>query len=824
MPLMVDGKRQGVALFASPLSDVVSAFYQITKADIALLMPEASATTRGDIRALSDWHVSVPTITNANQMYPLLLHTAADHSLSELESGVIRQLGTARFRITAVPLSRFSQVGNGYWVLINDVSDALADIETAIRNNWLYGTFGLAMAELLLGVLLWRPLSRLRATAETLPLLGQGAFQRAREIIAIRQRRQRTLLADESDLLDDTAISLSHRLEYLESTVSARTEKLRQQAAQLEQDRDFIQHLLDTAQAVILTQNREGRILSINAFGIRMLESAGETWPAERSFDELFISDVDAEIARISLQEIADGKLVAFQHDASIDIANEQPRDVAWRHARLQVGSGEYTVLSVGLDVSEQRKAERQIAWLADHDQLTNLFNRRRFQEELRRALTEATRFGQVGGLLYLDLDQFKFINDAGGHAVGDSLLKAVALILKKTVRTTDIVSRLGGDEFAILLPQTDTEGATVLAEKVRAALRNIQLEVGGRPQRITTSIGIALYPEHGIDVHDLLATADMAMYQAKAGGRDRWQLYSADTMGREFIRSMLATKTTVEEALAEERLEFHYQPILDLHTNSISHVEALLRLRLPDGKLMMPDQFIGVAERTGTIREIDRYVLRLAAKEIRRFLDAGFDLQISINQSAFALDDPSLPSIMTQLLEEEPMLAGRLIIEITESAAVTNVMSTNEIFRTIQEMGCQLAIDDFGTGFSSLNYLKQLPVDYIKIDGVFVRDVVDKPDDQILMLAVIELAHMFGKVTIAEHVGRQDVCDWLQAHGVDFAQGYLIARPMPRADLYDFLTARGSIPRTSGRDRRPRRLTAVDAGWSDRQGAQGKG
>jgi diguanylate cyclase (GGDEF)-like protein len=653
--------------------------------------------------------------------------------------------------------------------------------------------FGLAAAELGVGLFLWGPLSRLRATAQTLPLLGEGAFDRARKSIAQRRAHVRTFTADESDLLDETTIALSHRLQLLESTIAERTRRLEDQAAELGRERDFIKNLLDTAQAAILTQDRDGRILSANVFGSRLFEAADGASVGGRAFDNVCVSGRNAEVVRASLEQIADGKLDTFQHDASIQISGEHAYDLTWRHARLRVGAGEYAVLSVGLDVSEQRQAERQIVWLANHDHLTKLVSRRRFQEELERTLAEAREYGHKGALLYLDLDQFKFINDASGHAVGDSLLKAVAKILKETARTTDIVSRLGGDEFAILLPQTDAEGAMVLADKIRAALRNIQLMVAGRQQRVTTSIGISVFPDHALNMPDLLATADMAMYQAKAGGRDCWQLYSADAMGRDFIRNMLVTKTIVEDALSSGRLEFHYQPILNLHTNSVSHVEALLRLRLPDGKLMMPDQFIGVMERIGTIREIDQYVVKLAAKEIRCFLDAGFDLQVSINQTAYGLENPALPQLISQLDEEDPMFAERLIIELTESVAVTSFMFTDEVLGTLKGMGCKLAIDDFGTGFSSLNYLKRLPVDFIKIDGVFIRDVIDKPDDQILVRAVIEFAQMFGKATVAEEVCTQESCDWLQAEGLDFAQGYLIAPPMSRPDLYEFLRARKS-------------------------------
>lgn len=790
-PLLVSGQRAGTALFAMPLGEIVSSFYWVTKADIALLMPDENSSGHSSEPQIMEWSARVKALTNSARHFALLRQVASSNKLTTLESGLVERIDKTDYRLDAVPLSRYVDDAKGYWILISDVTESLAGIKTTIRKNLAYGVLGLAVAELLLAMLLWKPLSRLRTTAQTLPLLGQGEFERARDAIAARRSREITLFGDESDILDETAIALSRRLELLELRVTSRTEKLRSQARDIKRDRDFVKRLLDNAQAIMLTQDRNQTILSLNAFGIWILEgpSAGKVHVKETNFIELLGNSSDVKEISWGLQALADGQRTTYQHDATINALDGQERTIAWRHARLENDDGEITVVSVGLDVSEQRDAERKIAWLADHDPLTNLFNRRRFQEELRRAVAEAMRFQQSGGLLYLDLDQFKYINDASGHAVGDSLLKTVALTLKRTIRSTDIVSRLGGDEFAVLLPQTDVEGAIELAAKIQSALTLLQIDTGSQVQRVTASIGIALYPEHGTDGLDLLATADLAMYQAKSGGRDRWQLYSTDSLGREFIRSELEMKTIVAEALRDDRLMFHYQPIFDLRKATVSHVEALLRLTMPDGQLVMPGEFIGVAERTGIIGEIDRFVLKHAASEIEYFINAGIDIHMSVNQSAFAFDDPTFLGSMRQLLMEHPAVAGHIMLEITESAAVTNFIATCDVLRELQELGCLVAIDDFGTGFSSLKYLKQLPVDYIKIDGVFIRDIVDKQDDQILVQAVIDVAHMFGKETIAEYVEREDSFSWLNAHGVDYVQGYHIGRAMPRADTIELLS-----------------------------------
>ena len=794
-PLMAEAKNHGSALFASPLTDIVTAFFQVTKTDVALLLPERGLASDSHSRTIDKWNMTIPSMTNAPRLFPILQRAAWGHSLAALEAGVVFTVGSRSLRMNALPLSMYAATQDGYWLIIEDVSDSLNSIQATTAANWTAGLVTLAVAQSLLALLLWRPLSRLRRTAETLPMLGRGEFTAARDVIAARQRAFGAVLPDESDLLDSSATSLSYRLEALEAQVRRRTEELRQRAGEILQERDFGQRLLDTAPALILTVQGNGQIININGFGRRLLAGQPGEGLGLSTIFQVCAEEHDIKLFQDSLMQIVNGAEATLQHTSNVIAEGGQVRDIAWRHSRLAIDSDTTAMLSVGLDVTEQRRAERRVAWLADHDPLTSLFNRRRFRRELAVAVHEAHRHGCVGCLVYLDLDQFKFINDTAGHAVGDALLKSVAQALVSTVGARGITGRLSGDEFAVLLPRTNREHAIELANSLRLTFRQIHIDVGGRPQRISASIGIAVYPEHGVNEDDLLAIADLAMYQAKAAGRDGFAVYSTEGMGRQYMQDLLEVKTLVDEALAQGTLEFHYQPILDLATGQCSHVEALLRLRLQQGGHMLPRDFIGVAERTGAIRQIDNHVLRLAGREVERFAELGLDLQISINQSAFALADPFFYDSVAELARQHPSARGRLVFEITESAAVTDVAATSIALSKVRALGFQVALDDFGTGFSSLSHLKQLPVDYIKIDGVFVQDVVDKPDDQVLLSAVVKLATMYGKKTIAEHVSREDALEWVRSHGVDYAQGYVVARPMPLERLREFLDGAALAP-----------------------------
>lgn len=789
-PLMVDGKREGVVLFARSLGEIVLGFHASTGVDIGLVVfDEMTGNGIGPDRALPGWSARWIALTNTDTRLPLLLDITARHTPGEVEQGVLETWEGRHFRVQSVPLGGFGGGAVGAWVLISDVTRPIAKIRGATRKNMLLGMLGLLTAVLLLTALLWRPLSRLRSTAETLPLLGSGEFEVARAAIAARSR-SRKWFADESDLLDATAIDLSRKLESLEAGVRSRTRSLKERARDLQQERDFVTRLLDTAQAVIMTLDSEQRIVVRNRFARDLLDPRCTTGS---KFSEVLVPDDRIDDNLWPLAELTEGRQHRFQHDARVKGRDGATHDIAWRHSRMESGEGEVSVLSVGLDVSEQREAERKIAWLADHDPLTNLYNRRRFQEELKRAIAEAKRYDHEGSLLYLDLDQFKVINDASGHQNGDLVLKAVARTLLATVRGTDIVCRLGGDEFAVLLPETDAGGAFDTAGKIQTALSELRVGDEKLMQGMSASIGIALYPSHGDDMHDLLVIADLAMYQAKDSGRGRWQLYSAEAQGREQMQTELETKSIIERALAEERFIFHYQPILSLADDVVTHAEALIRMVDPDGRIRMPGEFIGVAERSGLIRSIDNYVLRRAIREVEAFVGDGFPVKISLNLSAYAFDDREFFPRVRELLNDHPGVAGQLIFEITETAAVTDFATAHGAMEMMRELGCTFSIDDFGTGFSSLKYLKQLPVDYVKIDGVFIRDLVDKTDDQILVQAVIEVARVFGKKTVAEFVERDDVLTWLREHGADFAQGYHVGRPMPRDEFLALLGARGA-------------------------------
>lgn len=444
-----------------------------------------------------------------------------------------------------------------------------------------------------------------------------------------------------------------------------------------------------------------------------------------------------------------------------IDLMSETIHEVTNRMERLQ---------------HDREQAEDRLAWLANHDALTQLLNRRRFNEEFARILDQALRYGHQGALILLDLDAFKEVNELSGHYVGDDLLMRVAERLGQLTRPSDLLARLGGDEFALVLPEASLQEALDCAEQVKAAIHGLRLHSRNRQHSVSASIGIVLFPEHGHEPMDLLANADLAMYQAKHRGRDRWWLFSEQESGREQIDERILWRDRIAEALREDRFALHGQPIQCIESGDIHHLEVLVRMLDGGGDIIPPGRFIPVAEKTGQIQDIDRWVLGRALQA----LADNRSLRLAVNLSASALDDPSLILFLERSLATLDINPARLSFEITETLAIESLASAIRLMRQIQALGCRFALDDFGSGYASYAYLRQLPVDDIKIDGCFIRDLATNRQDRLFVNAITDMAHGMGKCVVAEYVETAEILAILADLGVDYAQGYHIARPQP--------------------------------------------
>ena len=453
-------------------------------------------------------------------------------------------------------------------------------------------------------------------------------------------------------------------------------------------------------------------------------------------------------------------------------------RTIIQQAFQVREGASEQGRLWVFEDITAERQVADRLKFMAERDPLTGLANRNRFEMELQHLTQQYARHPEVrGALLYFDLDEFKTINDTFGHRAGDNVLLKVAGEVGQLIRDGEIFARLGGDEFAILAQGADLAGARTLAERVVARVSQVPIEFEKRQLRLTASLGIALFPLHGNNPEDLVARADAAMYQAKRSGKNGFRIYSPDEDTSGEMLAQLSWRQRIRWALDTDGLVLCFQGVYATADRHLSHLEVLLRMRDPDrpGEWLMPGQFIPAAERNGLILDIDRWVLRAAVALLR---DEPRLPALAINLSARSFEAPDLPAYITRLLQENAVAPQRLLVELTETAALSNIRQTEQFIATLRNLGCPVCLDDFGVGFSSFAYLKHLDADILKIDGMFIRNLPANREDQVFVRAIVEVARGLGKKTVAEFVEDGDTLALLAEFGIDYAQGYFLHRP----------------------------------------------
>ena len=443
------------------------------------------------------------------------------------------------------------------------------------------------------------------------------------------------------------------------------------------------------------------------------------------------------------------------------------------------------------------RRLYVQAEWRATHDPLTDLPNRVLLHDRLAEATRHTRHTGSPTALLLLDLDRFKDVNDTLGHAVGDRLLVEVAARLRGVARPSDTVARLGGDEFAVLLPTADAARVGAVAAALRPALEE-SVEIDGHTLSVGVSIGSARCPDHGADGTTLLRHADVAMYVAKRAGSG-YAVY--DPRHDSYSAGRLMREAELRQALATNELVLHYQPTVDLRTGRATGVEALIRWAHPTHGLLAPDQFIPLAEQTGLIVPLTRWVLEHALAQQATWARAGRPLAVAVNLSVRTLHDEHLPETLAWLLRRSAIAPEQVTLEITESVLMADPTQARAVLTRLSALGVRVAIDDFGTGYSSLAYLKQLPVDAVKIDKSFVHSMgtTDATKDTAIVRSIIELGHNLGLVVVAEGVEDRETWEQVRALGGDMAQGYYMSRPLPLPSLDRWLESSPWAPRVAG-------------------------
>ena len=552
----------------------------------------------------------------------------------------------------------------------------------------------------------------------------------------------------------------------------------RQMSARYRESEERFRSLNDLLPALVLMARADdGRIIYANQAAAARL---GERVAAGTDLGLLF---EDEALRRRLLEH--EGEAHWSNVDAVLTSLNGDRFWAATSVARVRVGELD-KLLMVANDISEQRQLTELLSYQATHDTLTELYNRREFERQVQRALFGLGKGEPTFALVYIDLDQFKLINDTSGHLAGDQLLSQLALVMAEQLRGGDILARLGGDEFGILAHETSREGAQALAERLRVRIEGYIYVWQQRSYTISASLGVVLLDRPGLTLADVLAHADAACYMAKDHGRNRVHFYSEQDDETVRRRGEMEWANRLRWVIEEGRLLLDYQEVLPLQGQPAQgrgpegpHIELLIRLRDEDGRVVMPGAFLPAAERYGMIPLLDRWVIGEAIAHFDQLHVSGrAPGRCSLNLAASTLEDEGLAEYVLDLIEQHDVTPSRLCFEITETEAVRNLARAVRFIDRLRSVGCQVALDDFGAGMSSFGYLKNLPVDVIKIDGSFIRDLDTDPMSRSIITAITQIGHQLGVDVVAEWVSTDAITDTLRELGVDYGQGFALHRP----------------------------------------------
>ncbi len=586
------------------------------------------------------------------------------------------------------------------------------------------------------------------------------------------------------DLNTEHESSLHQQLSILKQYNQEINQSLARHTLLLAQEQQRNDLILDNAQSIVILQLADGKILSINPYGEKLTGYSNKELSG-KNFIDLYPDSNSVALQDLqTIALVAQGLQPRFQHEANLQTKNGEQRHIQWSHCCIhQSEHAGPLLLSSGIDMTELHTLQKNLNWLVNHDALTSLYNRRRFEKALDNTLAWAKKYQVDGILITIDLDNFKDINDACGHKVGDIMLRKVASTLQELTRSIDasaqkLTARLGGDEFAIILRNIDKEGGCHLSQRIIKALNGISHFQHQISFQLAASIGIATFSGAAYNATEVLSNANFARNQAKIDGRNLYLVFNPENSHIEQTHHRIIWRDRIENALRNNRFVLHFQPILNIRKNEISHYETLIRMLGDNDELIAPGLFIHIAEQYGLIHQIDNYIIAHAIARQGQLSQQGRDITLTINLSAKAFDDAQLFERIEQAIRQHNAKPEQLIFEITETRAVSNIVKARQMMSRIQALGCQFALDDFGTGFSSFHYLRKLPVDVVKIDGSFINELDKNPDNEVLVKALSEVATGFNKRTVAEFVDSRQTLDILRNAHIDYAQGYFIGKP----------------------------------------------
>ena len=673
-----------------------------------------------------------------------------------------------------------SASGQFYIATIKDNSQVHGHELKTVKEIFLSSLITLALIMLLIAVILRPSLNRLLGLAKILPLLPQGRFDDARQ--SLNKLESNSRWGDEIDILATTFEKVISSLDSMDQIVTDHRNELASKIDALTEAKVFNETLLDSSPLAIIIHDAEGKIRNINKLG-RQLCGLSEQTPPDANINSWVKNDRQSTSLTKSLHPILNSEGKKIQGETSFFTSDGRKLDFLWTHSSLFI-SGELSILSLGIDITERREATESLRWLGQHDRVTGLLNRNSFTEDANNYISRYQKVMLIE-LLMIDIDDFAIFNDRHGFEAGDKLLNDLAAHLHQSLPQDTLLSRTGSGEFCALIHhELDTQLSA--RDLCLDHLMSYTFKYGDDEEQISLSGVIDSFNENLSGIDELISNTTSTMLRVK--NKFRGHLFYADGEDDDSSRSSRHKKYQMKEqllsALNDNRLVLFYQPILDLKTNTISHCECLVRLLDNEGQFIAPAKFLGIASESGLLPKLDYSVIEKAMRQQYLWEESGITTGLSINITAPTLEQADFKQRIEELIHLTGANPHRLIFEIVETDAISNLHVTHDLLNHFKDIGAKIAFDDFGIGFTSFEYVRDLPVDYIKIDQSFIRFIHEREQDQVLVKSMVEMSHSLGKKVIVEGVENKAALKIVKDMGVEYVQGYYVCRPMPISAL----------------------------------------
>ncbi|BFM06505.1 putative bifunctional diguanylate cyclase/phosphodiesterase [Halioxenophilus aromaticivorans] len=752
---------------AQNMSDLVRIFFNLSKSSVTMMVETEALELLDSPRYVAEWSMFGWAGSDFTNVFPVLKNYANEYSPDAVFDDELFKTNKNVYLVKELdkPNSKFA--GNTlHFYSVTDKTESYQEMLNSIKRGVILAVIALAIALTFMITIVSRLMNKLIRITRALLLLPKQEFDNAVAMV----HSDETLFEDELSVLEKSTAHVAGELKKLHHEINFKNESLADQVAALTRSRAFLTRLFDNSHVFIVTQDESFKIQSTN----RKFDELYDASP--RSFCDLIQKDDDLAQFYGKTNELFGNTISAFQQELTLLDKGRKSVIVSWTHTLVEDEQGSEIILSIGMDQTQQKSAETNLRWMANHDGLTGIGNRRSFNA----AFNEMLSCAVTGALVFIDVNRFKHINDIYGHNVGDQVLVDIAEKLRVLVRSSDKISRFAGDEFTILLHSVDRQSLPEVLQKLNTSLNHSITSDNGQIIHYSVSIGAALFPEHGTDSESLLINADMAMYHAKKKGLGYWHVFDTNDARVEQIKNDHSVIESIRYALENYQFKLVYQPIISFENDKVSHYEALVRMFDERGNMISPGLFIPLAERSGLIRKIDEWVLDNAVQELSRLACGGVDYCVAINVSAPTLQSNDLPDLIVEVLEKHDVKPASLIVELTETAYIENFQQVLKNLRKITHYGVRIALDDFGVGFSSFNYLKMLPLTYVKLDGSYIKNITQNPDDQVFVKSLSAMINAFGMKTVAEFVEDENTLAMIQSLGVTHGQGYHLGMPKP--------------------------------------------